>query len=247
MAKIRADILLVEQGLCESRSQAQRLILAGKVRVGSDHVVRNASEKWPEETKLSVDEPLQYVSRGAGKLKPALLKHKPDLAGCIGLDVGASTGGFTDLMLQQGAEKVYAVDVGTNQLHYKLRQDPRVICLEQTNARYLTSEQIPDRCQLMTCDVSFISVTKILPAAAALLAPDAWAFILIKPQFEAERDEIQRGGVVKDPAIRQRVVDSITGFADTQLGWKTIEVLPSTVLGPKGNQEFVAVFNTGHG
>lgn len=241
--KIRADLLLVEQGLAESRSAAQRAILAGQVRVGPDHVVRQSSETYPADTVLSLDSGPDFVSRGGGKLQPALDAHLPDLTGCVALDVGSSTGGFTDLMLQRGATRVYAVDVGTAQLHWKLRQDPRVVSLEQTNARYLTTEQIPEPIDIITSDVSFISVTLVLPAAAALLKPGGWAFILIKPQFEAQRHEAKKG-VVRDEAVRQRTVDEVTAFAASQLAWRCLHIYPSPLLGPKGNQEFVAVFRS---
>jgi 23S rRNA (cytidine1920-2'-O)/16S rRNA (cytidine1409-2'-O)-methyltransferase len=150
-------------------------------------------------------------------------------------------------MLQRGATRVYAIDVGHGQLHWKLRQDPRVISREKVNARYLTGEHVPEPVDVLTADLSFISLTKVLPAAAPLLRPRGWAFTLIKPQFEAQRQEIDKGGVVRDDAIRQRVVAEITAFAASALGWTRVDVLPSPILGPKGNREFVAVFRPAAG
>ncbi len=242
MKKIRADILLVEQGHFESRSRAKTAIMAGNVRVGRDHVVRNAAEKHPVDTEFNVQQPFPYVSRGALKLEPALDTHLPDLSGLIALDIGASTGGFTDLMLQRGAARVYAIDVGTGQLHYKLRNDPRVIVHEQCNARALDAGIVPEPVDVITADVSFISLKKVLPAAAAFLKPGAWAFTLVKPQFEAQRNEIGKGGVVRDEAVRRRVVDEICDFAANDLCWHLVERIPSPVKGPKGNQEIVAIF-----
>jgi 23S rRNA (cytidine1920-2'-O)/16S rRNA (cytidine1409-2'-O)-methyltransferase len=240
MPKQRADLLLVESGLFESRTAAQRAIMAGAVRVGADHVVRNASEKWSEETVFTVAERCPYVGRGAYKLLPALDAHLPDLSGTTALDVGASTGGFTDLMLQRGAVKVYAVDVGHGQLHLKLREDPRVVCLEKVNARYLSVEQIPEPIDVVTIDVSFISLTKILPPLVPLLKDDAWIFALVKPQFEAQRHEVGKGGVIRDDAVRLRCNQEI-GVAATGLGWSEVDIIPSPITGPKGNQESIWV------
>jgi 23S rRNA (cytidine1920-2'-O)/16S rRNA (cytidine1409-2'-O)-methyltransferase len=240
----RADTLLTEQGLVASREEARTMILAGRVRVGADQVVQNPSELWDEQTRFVLHRPYPYVSRGAAKLQPALGRYLPDLQGLICLDVGAATGGFTDLMLQHGARRVYAVDVGYGQLHQKLRQDPRVCCLERLNARHLSAAHIPDPIALVTIDVSFISLTKILPAVAPLLRPDAWAMALVKPQFEARREEVGKGGVIRDPAVRQRVVDEIVDFADRRLNWHSVDTIPSPIRGPKGNQEYVAVFRT---
>ena len=245
--KLRADLLLVQQGLVESRSQAQKLILAGLVRAGADHLIASTSDLVDEQVPLQVEAPLAFVSRGSEKLLPALDRHLPSLAGLVALDLGASTGGFTDLMLQRGAIRVYAIDVGHGQLHWKLRQDPRVICREKVNARYLTSQHVPEPVDVLTADLSFISLTKVLPAAAPLLRPGGWAFTLVKPQFEAQRQEIDKGGVVRDDAVRQRVVAEITAFAAATLRWTRVDVLPSPILGPKGNQEFVAVFRPAAG
>ena len=240
--KTRADILLAEQGLCESREQAKRLILAGKVRIGTDRVIQKASEMLDGGTVLNIEETCPYVSRGAYKLLPALEKHLPDLAGLVCLDVGASTGGFTDLMLQHGASRVYAVDVGTAQLHSKLRDDPRVISRENVNARYLDETFLPEKADVMTMDISFISVMKVLPAANRLLKPGGLAFILVKPQFEAGRKDVEKGGVVRNEAVRSRCVNEVVNFAENELSFSLMEVIPSPILGPKGNQEFMAVF-----
>ena len=242
--KKRADIRLVELGLCESRAQAKRLIMAGQVRIGSDHVVHKPNEQVDEDTILRVETPSPYVSRGAEKLLPALDKFLPDLAGLTALDLGASTGGFTDLMLQRGAVKVYAVDVGYGQLHGKLRNDTRVICLERVNARRLSHDQIPEAVDIITADVSFISLRKVLPAAAQFLKAGGYAFVLVKPQFEASRHEVGKGGVVRDPEVRQRCVEEIRSFAGEELQWQCLDTIPSPIQGPKGNQEYICAFRT---
>ncbi|OGV38454.1 MAG: hemolysin [Lentisphaerae bacterium GWF2_45_14] len=241
----RSDILVFKQGLCASREDAKKLIMAGKVRAGRDAVVMKPSEKYSEDTEFIVEQPSPYVSRGAYKLLDSLEKYLPDLSGMTALDVGASTGGFTDLMLQKNATKVYAVDSGHGQLHDKLRNDPRVISMEKANARYLDELSIPEKIDIMTMDVSFISVMKIIPATDRLLKPGALAFILVKPQFELERKDVGKGGVVRDDALRQKAVDKICSFARDEMKWKLLEVLPSSIKGPKGNQEYMAVFVAG--
>ncbi|MCK5804466.1 MAG: TlyA family RNA methyltransferase [Lentisphaeria bacterium] len=247
MKKIRADILVTERGLCSSRSEAQRLILAGEVRTGPDSVVRKAGQLLAPDVELFVMRRREYVSRGAHKLLAAIEAFQPPLEGVVALDLGASTGGFTEVLLKHGARRVYAVDVGYGQLHYRLRRDERVICLERTNARYLTPELVPETIEVLTGDVSFISLTKVLPPCVPLLAPDAWVMVLVKPQFEAGREEVGKGGVVRDLAVRKRCVDTIVGFAESTLGWRGVGVVPSPIKGPKGNQEFVAVFRNGSG
>ncbi len=237
--KVRADLLCVVRGLCSSRSQARGMILAGQVRIGSDRLVEKPGEMLPEDCDLRILHPSPYVGRGADKLAPALSAHLPDLDGRIALDIGAATGGFTDLLLQRGAAKVYAVDVGYGQLHLKLRQDPRVVCLERVNARYLDRELIPESIEVLTVDVSFISLAKIIPAAAALLAPEAWIFLLVKPQFEAARQEIAKGGVVRDETVRLRCVEKIAAFAGHHCGWCDCGTIASPITGPKGNQEYI--------
>ena len=240
--KKRVDILLLEKGLCESREKAQRLILAGKVRIGADHLILKSSEKYLEETKFNIDPGVQYVSRGAYKLLPALDKYLPDLSGMIAADIGASTGGFTDLMLQHGVSKVYCIDSGRGQLHGKLRSDPKVLCHEKTNARYLNEDFFEEKLDVVTMDVSFISVTLLLAPISACMKQDATAFILIKPQFEAEKSEVGKGGVVRDSQIHDKVIEKVVSFAEAECNMKTLEVIPSPIKGPKGNQEFIAVF-----
>ncbi|MFT5129407.1 MAG: 23S rRNA (cytidine1920-2'-O)/16S rRNA (cytidine1409-2'-O)-methyltransferase [Rhodothermales bacterium] len=238
----RVDVLLQRQGHFESRSRAQAAIMAGLVRIGADHVIRRSSESFAEDTVFNVSQPYPYVSRGAEKLLPALDTYLPRLDGRVALDIGSSTGGFTDLMLQRGAERVYAIDVGTGQLHAKLREDPRVMVREKTNARHLTDAEVGEPVSVMTADVSFISLRKVLPAAAQFLQVDGWAFTLVKPQFEAERGEVGKGGVVRDTTVRERVVREICSFAESALSWQHVAVLPSPITGPKGNQEYIAVF-----
>jgi 23S rRNA (cytidine1920-2'-O)/16S rRNA (cytidine1409-2'-O)-methyltransferase len=239
--KIRVDELLVEKSLCESVEEARRYIMAGQVRAGSDFVVQKASDTFSVDHALFLDLPSPYVSRGAYKLMPAMEKYSLDCSGKTALDLGSSTGGFTDLMLQSGAEKVFAVDVGTGQLHYKLRQDDRVVVLEKTNARTLTAEHIPVLVDLVTSDVSFISVIKILPSADRFMKSGALAFILVKPQFEVSRSLVG-DGVIRDEDLRQQMVDKVKLFCEDKLFWTTLEVIPSPLKGPKGNQEYVAVF-----
>lgn len=239
--KVRVDELLLRQELVEDRAEAQKYILAGFVRTHADHVVRKATDLVPEDTVMSLDLPMPYVSRGAYKLKDALEKYSPDMSKKIAMDVGASTGGFTDLMLQSGCPKVFAVDVGHSQLHYKLRNDDRVICLEKTNARYLTREIIPDEIDVMTSDVSFISVTLILPSSDAMMKSGALAFILVKPQFEVEKKDVG-DGVIRDVELQLAMVEKVKSFAQTELSWECLEVIPSALKGPKGNQEYVCVF-----
>jgi len=240
----RADVLLVELGLCPSRSQAQRLIMAGQVRTGADAVVRKPGQLLPEDADIGVVKPCPYVSRGGLKLEAALSAFEPQLDGAAALDLGASTGGFTDALLQRGARRVYAVDVGYGQLHYRLRRHPGVVCLEKTNARDLSAELVPEPIDVLTADVSFISLRKVLPACTALLKPESWAFLLVKPQFEAGREEVGKGGVVRDEAVRRRCVREICEFALREFGWREMGVVPSPIRGPAGNQEYVAVLRT---
>jgi 23S rRNA (cytidine1920-2'-O)/16S rRNA (cytidine1409-2'-O)-methyltransferase len=229
--KKRLDVLLVERGLAESRAQAQALVLAGRVR---GHA--KPGEQVPEDAELEVEQPPPYVSRAGHKLANALDAFGIDVAGLDCLDVGASTGGFTDVLLQRGAARVIALDVGYGQLHPSLRSDPRVTVLERTNARALTALPFPP--QLVTCDVSFISVRTALPAALALAAPGWQAVVLVKPQFEAGRADVPRGGVVRDPEVRRRVVREV---AEAAIGWgsEPAGVVDSGLPGPKGNRELV--------
>jgi 23S rRNA (cytidine1920-2'-O)/16S rRNA (cytidine1409-2'-O)-methyltransferase len=241
LKKNRVDILLQKNGLCSTIEEARKKIMAGLVRIGADFVVRNSSDMFYENTFFSIDKPCRYVSRGAFKLLPAVDKYLPNFAGRRAVDIGASTGGFTDLMLQKGAIKVYAVDVGQGQLHLRLRQDPRVVCMEKINARYFKEDSIPEKVDVLTMDVSFISVTKILPAANKVLLSHSWAFILIKPQFEAERSHVERGGVVRDKNVINDCIFKVQSFVEKELGWSRLDVMKSPILGPKGNQEHILV------
>ncbi len=240
-SRLRADILLVEKGLCESREKARKLILAGKVRLGADRLISKASELFESDAPISVEEPSQYVSRGAVKLLPALDKHVPDLTGLVVFDVGASTGGFTDLALQKNARKVYTVDSGTAQLHGKLRADPKVLWRENTNARSLPDNFLPEKVDLIFMDLSFISATKVIPSADKFLKNNGLAFILVKPQFEAGRGEVGKGGVVRDPLVIESCIENVSSFAKS-VGWTAIDRIPSGLKGPKGNQEHFIVF-----
>ena len=230
MAKKRLDVLLVERGLAGSRAQAQALVLAGLVPGHS-----KAGEQVDETADLAVTETARYVSRGGEKLANALDATRVDPAGLDCLDVGASTGGFTDVLLQRGASRVIALDVGYGQLHPRLRDDPRVIVLERTNARSLT--ELPFAPGLVTCDVSFISVRLALPPALALAAPGWEALVLVKPQFEAGRDEVGKGGVVRDREVHRRVLREV---AEAAPGWgaTVLGCVDSGLPGPKGNREF---------
>lgn len=238
-AKERADALLVSRGLCDSREQAKRLILAGEVSTGTT-VVAKPSTKLPTDAELSIKEKPKYVGRGGLKIEGALDTFHIDPTGMTCLDVGASTGGFTDCLLQYGATKVHAVDVGTNQLVWKLRNDPRVVVKEKFNARYMTPADIGDPIDLAVTDVSFISLTKILPPIFSCLKPDGQIVCLIKPQFELDREDISKGGIVRDPKLHQRAVDKIHHFVTEELGHTWIEYIDSPIKGAEGNREFLA-------
>ncbi len=238
MAKARADQLLVNRGLAESRAKAQALILAGLVFSG-ERKIDKAGQAIPEDAPLEVrgrDHP--WVSRGGIKLAHALDHFGWDVSGAVALDVGSSTGGFTDVLLQRGAAKVFAVDVGTNQLAWKLRQDPRVEVHEQTNARYLTNEVVAEPVDIVVCDASFISLAKVLDTALDLAKPGAGLIALVKPQFEAERDEIGKGGVVRDPDVHKRVCAAAAEWVRSR-GWTVEGVAQSPITGPEGNIEFL--------
>ena len=232
--KKRLDVLLVERGLAESRAQAQALVLAGLVP-GYD----KPGHQVDEEAELAVTRPPRFVSRGGEKLAHALDAFGFDPGGRSAIDLGASTGGFTDALLQRGAARVVAVDVGYGQLHPKLRNDPRVTVLERTNAREL--RELPFAPDLLVCDVSFIGVRLVLPPVLPLLAPRWDAFVLVKPQFEAGRDEVGRGGVVRDPEVHRRVLREVLGAA-AAWGAVPLGVVDSGLPGPKGNREFVVHF-----
>ncbi len=238
-AKERVDALLVARGMCESREQAKRLVLAGEVRSG-DRVIDKPSTKIPADAPLEVREKLRYVGRGGLKLEGALDAFGIDPAGWTCLDVGASTGGFTDCLLQRGAARVHAVDVGTNQLVWKLRNDPRVVVKERFNARHMTPADIGEPVRLAVMDLSFISLTKVLPAVFGVLEDGGSVVCLIKPQFELEREDISKGGIVRDPALHERAVEKIRRFATEEHGREWRGVIPSPITGTDGNQEFLA-------
>jgi 23S rRNA (cytidine1920-2'-O)/16S rRNA (cytidine1409-2'-O)-methyltransferase len=236
--KLRLDHLLVGRGLFPSREQARRAILAGEVSVDT-RVIDKPSELLDEQTAIAVKPSRKYVGRGALKLESVLENFQIDLRGKTALDIGASTGGFTDCMLQRGAEKVYTVDVGYGQLDWKLRTDPRVIVLEKINARFLTRDQVQEPVDICVIDVSFISLTLILPNAVALLKSDGAILALIKPQFELQRSEIGKGGIVRDPRLHQKAQDKIVAFVK-DLGHVIDGIAPAGIKGTDGNQEFFA-------
>ena len=248
-ARMRLDQLLVTRGLCESREKAQRAIMAGQVRVG-EQVVDKASSKFPEDADLRLAEPDRYVGRGGHKLEAALAGFAVDVTGAVCLDIGASTGGFTDCLLQHGATKVWAIDVGHSQLDWKIRSDSRVVVREKLNARFLSAQEIPDPIDLAVADVSFISLTLILPPALELLAPAGKMIVLIKPQFELRREEVGRGGVVKDPVLHQAAVDRIRSFVEGMAPAKNGQTIAwagcieSPILGGEGNREYLAFLKT---
>lgn len=235
----RADALLAARGLCDSREQAKRLILAGEVRSG-DRIIDKPSTKLPLDAPLEVREKPRFVGRGGFKLEGALDAFGIDPTGWVCLDVGASTGGFTDCLLQRGASRVHAVDVGTNQLVWKLRNDPRVIAREQFNARNLTLDDLGETVQLAVMDLSFISLTKVLPAVFTVLAEGGSVVCLIKPQFELQREDVAKGGIVRDPALHQRATEKIREFVTIQHARDWRGLIPSPITGMDGNQEFLA-------
>ena len=235
--KIRLDLLLVQKGLAESREKARAMIMAGLVEVEKvaankpGHLVAPLSN-------VSVKKPLPFVSRGGFKLEAALDAFSLDVKDRVLLDVGASTGGFTDCLLQRGAKRVVAVDVGYGQFHWKLRQDPRVVLLEKTNIRNLAPAMVKEDLDGAVIDVSFISLKLVLPVVSLLLKPQAFVVALVKPQFEVGKGQVGKGGVVRDPALHQEVLSSLCGFF-RGVGWKVKGQMPSPVLGPKGNREFL--------
>ncbi len=240
MVKPRVDQLLVERGLAESRARAQALILAGLVFSG-ERKIEKAGQALPPDAALEVrgkDHP--WVSRGGIKLAHALDHFGWDVGGAVALDVGSSTGGFTDVLLQRGAARVFAVDSGTNQLAWKLRQDPRVVVHERTNARYLTPEIVTEPIDQIVCDASFISLAKVLETALGFAKPGSRLVALVKPQFEAERHEIGKGGVVRDPEVHARVIKAAQTWVEGQ-GWNVVGFVESPITGPEGNKEFLLV------
>lgn len=237
----RLDQELVERGLCDSREKAKRAIMAGQVRV-NQQTARKPSDAVSPADEVSLDAPEKYVSRGGHKLEHALSHFAIDVRGKVAIDLGASTGGFTDCLLQHGAKKVYAVDVGSGQLAWKLRKDARVIVMEKVNARQLKPEQLPDRADILTADCSFISLQKILPAAVALVQPSGKIVALIKPQFEAGKSEADKGaGVITDPAVHERVLRELREFVAEKLPLRWVGVTESPLLGPAGNKEFLVL------
>lgn len=239
MAKQRLDILLVERRLAESREKAQRLILAGAVRVDGQ-VADKAGRPCPNGALIEVSAGARFVSRGGGKLEAAFESFVLQVSGKICADIGASTGGFTDCLLQHGAAKVYAVDVGKGQLDWRLRNDPRVIVKEELNARYLSERDIPEPLQFVVIDVSFISLTLILPPVTNLIEPGGQMVSLIKPQFEAGKEHVGKGGVVRDPAVHQAVVEQVRRFGTQKLALEWLGWCESPLRGPAGNIEFLA-------
>lgn len=235
MAKERLDKLLVTLGLAESREQAQRMIMAGLVLV-NDRPSTKPGHKIPTDAVIRVKERPPYVSRGGHKLAAGLDAFGVDPTGWVCADLGASTGGFTDVLLQRGAVRVYAVDVGYGQLHWRLRTDPRVTVMERINARYL--DRLPEPIQLVVIDASFISLRLILPAAQRILAPDGQIIALIKPQFEAGRERVGKGGVVRDERVHRQVLRDMVTWA-AERGYGPQGLIPSPILGPKGNREFL--------
>ncbi len=236
--KVRIDQLLVERGLAESRTRAQALVMAGHVMLG-DKKADKPGLQVAEDAEISVkgqDHP--WVSRGGIKLAHALEHFGIDVTGSVAIDVGSSTGGFTDVLLNKGAAKVHAVDSGTNQLAWKLRQDPRVIVHEQTSARILTAEHVPEQVDIIVCDASFISLSKVLERPMTFAKPEAQLVALIKPQFEAGRGEVGKGGVVRDSAVHQRVCDDVSAWLES-VGWRVAGLTQSPITGPKGNVEFL--------
>ena len=241
MAKQRVDQMLVDRGLVESRTRAQALIMAGLVFAGEqgDRRVDKPGLQLADDTQLLVkgrDHP--WVSRGGLKLDHALRHFGWDIEGAVAIDVGSSTGGFTDVMLSRGAAKVYAVDSGTNQLAWALRQDPRVVVHEQTSARLLTDTHIPESVDLIVCDASFIALAKVLEVPLRFAKPGAQLMALIKPQFEAERHEIGKKGVVRDTAVHERVCSDVATWLENQ-GWSVDGIVESPITGPEGNVEFL--------
>ncbi len=238
-AKQRLDQLLVERGLAESRAKAQALALAGLVWSGDKRLDKPGQMLAPETPLECRGKPHPYVSRGGLKLAHALDHFAIDPKGLVALDIGASTGGFTDVLLQRGAARIYAVDVGHGQFDWRLRQDPRIVLQERCNARNLTRAEVPEPIQLIVCDASFISLKTVLPAALALAAPDAALVALIKPQFEVGKGRVGKGGVVRDPALHEEVCADIVAWLGSEPHWRVLGVTESPIRGPEGNIEFL--------
>ncbi len=237
--KIRADIALVQQQLCESRERAQAAIMEGRVFLGDRRINKPSESIGVQDNLILKTSQTEYVSRGALKLEKAVNVFSADLKDRIIMDIGSSTGGFTDVCLHMGARKVYSIDVGYGQLDWKLRNDPRVVVMERTNARYLEKDMFPEKPEITVMDVSFISIRLILPTAAGIMGDDGVFYTLIKPQFEAGREKVGKNGVVRDPDVHQEVIQNIVSFTE-QMGWYTVNLDYSPITGPKGNIEFLA-------
>ncbi|TXH34503.1 MAG: TlyA family RNA methyltransferase [Rhodospirillaceae bacterium] len=246
MAKERVDKLLLDRGLVESRAKAQALIMAGLVYTGTQRIDKPGQTIATDAELILKGQDHPWVSRGGLKLAHGLEHFAIDPTGLIGADIGASTGGFTDVLLAKGAAKVYAVDVGQGQLAWKLRTDHRVVVLEKTNARNLDAAQIPESLDIVVCDASFIGLQVVLPAALGLTRPEARAIALIKPQFEVGPRQVGKGGVVRDPALHQAVIERITAWFAGLPGWSVIGVTDSPILGPEGNKEFLIAARRSH-
>lgn len=237
--KKRVDVALVERGLAQSREKAQALVMSGVVYIGENKVDKASAQVMPEDELIVRQTGTGYVSRGALKLEKGLAVFGVEAKDRVAMDLGASTGGFTDVLLQNGAAHVYAIDVGYGQLDWKLRNDTRVMVMERTNARYLTADDLPLRPTLGVMDVSFISITKILPAAAAIMGENGEFISLIKPQFEAGRDRVGKKGVVRDAQVHLDVVKEILHFINADMGWTAQNLSFSPIKGPEGNIEFL--------
>jgi 23S rRNA (cytidine1920-2'-O)/16S rRNA (cytidine1409-2'-O)-methyltransferase len=235
--KQRLDLLLVDKGLAPSRQRARAMIMAGKILVNNQPAAKAGTLVAREDPIELKGEDIPYVSRGGLKLEGAMNELSLHIADCTCLDVGASTGGFTDCLLQNGAARVYAVDVGYGQLAWKLRQDPRVVVIERTNIRHMPVEAIPEAVDIATIDVSFISLKIVVPAVMAFVKEEGFILALIKPQFEVGKDQVGKGGVVRDPKLHDRVIEDLSSFF-TGTGLLCENVIPSSILGPKGNREF---------
>ena len=244
--KLRLDQTLVVRGLARSRAQANGLIIAGKVFAG-ETCLNKAGHFIGDDINITVRGPVHpWVSRGGIKLNHALDHFQINPTGAIAFDVGASTGGFTDVLLSKGAKKVYAIDVGYGQLDWKLRCDKRVVVLEKTNARYLNSDLIKDPISIIVCDASFIGLEKILPAPLSYVSESAYLVALIKPQFEVGPEQLSKGGVVRDPVLHSKVSNRIEGWLNSMRNWSVLGVTESPITGPKGNKEFlIAAHRTG--
>lgn len=237
--KQRVDMLLVERGLVASRTRAQSSIMAGLVFSGDRRIAKSGETLDPDAPLELRGKEHPWASRGGLKLDHALDTFGLDVTDATCLDIGASTGGFTDVLLSRGARKVFAVDVGKGQLDWKLRQDDRVVVLEETNARYITADDIPDAIDLITCDVSFIGLEKVLPGAMAFCHPGSTLVALIKPQFQAGPDQVSKGGIVRNPKVHEAVCEQVSQWLNAQPGWRVMGVTASPITGAKGNREFL--------